>query len=211
MGRAPTDTKQKLIDTATELIWRESYNAISVDEICNKAGVQKGSFYHYFPSKVALALETMDACMNETKIHYDDIFSPDHPPLERFSKMVAYVVDQQKEISTELGHVCGCPFATLGSELAAQDNEIGKKITDICTKKSAYFQSALQDLIAEGVISPHTNVEIKSNEIFSFIIGQLIMARINNDLSFIEENLERALFDLIGIHNCNERKIQRTG
>lgn len=207
MGRSPTDTRQKLIETATDLIWSESYNAVSVDEICKKAGVKKGSFYHFFPSKAHLALETMDSCMQETKIHYDDIFSSTRPPLERFQRMVAYTIDQQKEISAQLGHVCGCPFATLGSELAAQDDGIGKKITDICAKKTAYYQSALRDLIAEGVINPHMDVAVKANEIFSFIIGQLIMARINNDLNFMENNLERALFDLIGVKNPDQKQM----
>lgn len=211
MGRAPTDTKQKLIDTARELIWSESYNAVSVDDICKHADVKKGSFYHYFSSKSHLALETMDACMEETKGEYDDIFSKTHPPLERFRLMVNHVIDQQKKISEEQGHVCGCPFATLGSELAAQDEDVSKKINIICSKKSAYYENALRDLIAQGHIDSEVNVEIKAKEIFAFIIGQLIMARINNDLTFIEKNLERALFDLIGIKEPVQTDIKRVG
>lgn len=56
MGRAPTNTKTKLIETATDLIWRDSYGSVSVDDICAQTGVKKGSFYHYFPSKAHLAL-----------------------------------------------------------------------------------------------------------------------------------------------------------
>lgn len=210
MARAPTDTKQRLIDTARELIWSESYNAVSVDEICKKADVKKGSFYHYFPSKSHLALETMDSCMEETKLKYDDIFSPTRPALERFALMARHVIDQQKEISEELGHVCGCPFATLGSEMAAEGSEVAEKISGICAKKAAYYESGLRDLIAEGTIAADTDVTVKANEIFSFVIGQLIMARIKNDLSFIENNLERGLFDLIGVRADIQEQIKLT-
>lgn len=199
MGRAPTDTKQKLLDTARELIWSESYNAVSVDEICKKADVKKGSFYHYFPSKSHLALETMDCAFEEMKKKYDEIFSSSRPPLERFRLMARHVIDQQKEISKELGHVCGCPFATLGSEMAGQDAEMAEKIKSTSGQKTAYYQSALRDLIAAGVINEKIDVESKANEIFSFIIGLLIVARINNDLSFLDNNLEKSLFDLIGV------------
>ena len=48
-------------------------------------------------------------------------------------------------------------------------------------------------------ISADTDVEVKSKEIFSFVVGQLLMARINNDLDFIENNLENAIFNLIGL------------
>ena len=199
MGRASTGTKEKLIETARELIWRESYNAVSVDEICKRADVKKGSFYHYFPSKAHLAVEAMDAGMQEMKDIYDDIFSPTRPPVERFSLMAQHVIDHQKEIAAEYGHVCGCPFAGLGSEIAGQNDVISEKVADICVKKSAYYQSALRDLIAEGRVDASLNVEAKANELFSFIIGQMIMAKIWNDLTFLEKNLERGIFDLIGL------------
>lgn len=139
MGRAPTDTKERLLKTATELIWSNSYNAVSVDDICKKSDIKKGSFYHYFPSKAHLAIATMDSCMDELKSKYDDIFSPTRPPALRFALMTDYVLEQQREIYDQLGHVCGCHFATLGSELAAQDEEIGARINEVCAKKVAYY------------------------------------------------------------------------
>ena len=38
MGRPGHDTKQTLIDTALELIWKSSYGSVSVDDICKAAG-----------------------------------------------------------------------------------------------------------------------------------------------------------------------------
>ena len=201
MGRAPTDTKEKLLSTAIELIWANSYNAVSVDDICKKAGVKKGSFYHFFPSKAHLALETMQGCLEQTIERYNDIFSAARPPLERLTLMIEHVLDQQREVYEELGHVCGCPFATLGSELAAQDPEIGATINEACAKKSVFYKSALQDLIRDGLIDPQTDVDLKADEIFAFIVGQLIMARIKNDLNFLEDNLQQGLFNLIGVKN----------
>lgn len=210
MGRKPTNTKEKLLATATELIWANSYNAISVDDICQKADVKKGSFYHYFPSKAHLALASMDSCMAEMLTTYNDIFSPTRPPLERIEKLVAHILDKQREISAELGHVCGCPFATLGSELAAQDPEIGATITEACTKKTMYYESTLRDLIREERIASDTDVSLKANEIFAFIVGQLIMARIKNDLGFLEDNLEQGLLDLIGVKIQKKQKAEQT-
>ncbi len=38
-----------------ETIWRRSYRAASIDAICERAGVRKDSFHHFFKSKTALA------------------------------------------------------------------------------------------------------------------------------------------------------------
>jgi TetR/AcrR family transcriptional repressor of nem operon len=50
MGRT-SDAKERLIEAMIELIWTGSYGSTSVDQICERAGVKKGSFYHFFESK----------------------------------------------------------------------------------------------------------------------------------------------------------------
>ena len=37
------------------LIWEGSYGSTTIDQICEKAGVKKGSFYYFFESKAELA------------------------------------------------------------------------------------------------------------------------------------------------------------
>ena len=54
------DTRQRLLDAAGELIHASSYREVGVQQICDRAGVRKGSFYHFFPSKRDLALASLD-------------------------------------------------------------------------------------------------------------------------------------------------------
>jgi TetR/AcrR family transcriptional regulator, transcriptional repressor for nem operon len=46
----------KLLDAAISIIREKGYAATSVDELCAKAGVTKGAFFHHFPSKDSLAV-----------------------------------------------------------------------------------------------------------------------------------------------------------
>src|SRR6267154_2537844 len=50
------ESRLKLLRTAHELIWRQSYGSVGVDQICEQSGVKKGSFYHFFRSKSERAL-----------------------------------------------------------------------------------------------------------------------------------------------------------
>lgn len=58
--RASSGARGKLLDAATSAIRETGYAATSVDELCSKAGVTKGAFFHHFPSKAALAVAAAD-------------------------------------------------------------------------------------------------------------------------------------------------------
>jgi TetR/AcrR family transcriptional repressor of nem operon len=55
-AQSSLETRNKLLDAAMGVIRTKGYNATSVDDICQMAGVTKGSFFHHFQSKEALAV-----------------------------------------------------------------------------------------------------------------------------------------------------------
>ena len=76
--------RNKLLDAAISIIREKGYAATSVDELCAKAGVTKGAFFHHFPSKDSLAV----AAANHFSEMADALFAaaPYHElddPLER--------------------------------------------------------------------------------------------------------------------------------
>lgn len=55
--RRKVRTRQALIDATHSLLATRSIDALSVDEIANRADVAKGTFYNYFADKDSIALE----------------------------------------------------------------------------------------------------------------------------------------------------------
>jgi TetR/AcrR family transcriptional regulator, transcriptional repressor for nem operon len=53
--RNPVETRRKLIDAAVRLLLHQGFAATTVDQICAEAGLTKGSFFHYFDTKEAIA------------------------------------------------------------------------------------------------------------------------------------------------------------
>lgn len=51
------ERRQSLLDTALECFIAHGLNQTSVNDIIQKVGIAKGTFYHYFPSKEALILD----------------------------------------------------------------------------------------------------------------------------------------------------------
>jgi AcrR family transcriptional regulator len=51
------NTRQELFDTAIELFDKKGYERVSINDICKKAGVSTGAFYHHFKSKDQILME----------------------------------------------------------------------------------------------------------------------------------------------------------
>ena len=74
------DTRNLILQTSLALFSKNGYDATSVAEICQSAGVSKGAFYHHFPSKHDLFLTLMtewldqvDSWFLEARTESDDI------------------------------------------------------------------------------------------------------------------------------------------
>lgn len=175
---------------------------MSVDDLCRAAGVKKGSFYHYFPSKQDLALAALDDYFT-TCIECDlkNIFAANIPFEDQINSLSEAILQEQRESLSRYGHVCGCPMATLGSELAGQAEEqaINRKVEDMFAHCRTVLQSAIERAVTEKIIPPCDAAQ-KSMEIHDFITGQMIMARIHNSLEGLERDLNAGMKRILGIN-----------
>src|SRR5580698_8771862 len=55
-----TTVKIRLLDAAVGVIRAKGYSAATVDDICQRAGVTKGGFFHHFSSKEELAVSAAE-------------------------------------------------------------------------------------------------------------------------------------------------------
>jgi TetR/AcrR family transcriptional repressor of nem operon len=187
-----SDAKLRLMEAARTLIWENSYGSISVDAICHRADVRKGSFYHFFESKSALAAEALEADWLARRALLDEMFSPQSPPLDRLRRYLDYVFDRQAAAHAKCGCVLGCPILSIGCEVSTQDPVIRMKVRDILGRQLRYFETAIRDADAEGSIhAPNPRVKAR-------IQGALTQARILDDLEIVKD-ARLGVFDLLGI------------
>lgn len=192
----PTDTREKLLQVAFDLIWNQSYGSVSVDQICERARVNKGSFYHFFASKSELAVEAYEENWREKLPDLDRVFSPQNPPLERLLLWGQYVRDRQRQKAEKYGHVCGCPYAGLGMELATQDEKIRAKSQEIMDRTIRYLESALRDGVREGAIFVEDSGR-GAKRIYTAVLGLLLYAKVHDELGALDE-LESVILTMAG-------------
>jgi TetR/AcrR family transcriptional regulator, transcriptional repressor for nem operon len=191
------NTREKLLEVAFDLIWDSSYGSVSVEDICQRAGVNKGSFYHFFPTKSDLAVEAYRDRWETARPLYEEIFAPDVAPLERLDRWCDHILSVQREKAAEYGHVCGCPFATVGAELATQDERIRASSEELIYAGRKYVETAIADALREGTISAVDPAQL-SRRIYSVCLGMLFEARVQNKLEILLD-LKPAIFESLGI------------
>jgi len=195
MGRT-SDSRQRLMDAAHALIWGYSYGAVTIEAICDRARVKKGSFYYFFDSKADLAVAAINAWWEERRALMGVIFAPEVPPLERISRYLAFVVERQLQVHQETGQVLGCPLFTLGSEISTQDERLRSLVQEILLTGARLFEAAIREAQLAGEIDK-TNVSLKARQLWGFYEGTLTRSRIENNPELLHNLVSDAL-ELVG-------------
>ena len=196
MGRQ-SDAKDRLLDAADSLFRDRGFSAVGVAELCSVAQVNKGSFYHYFPSKQSLLLEVIDAAWDETGMLVEwEGQIPRHPvdQLRRFLEELFAFHYADKESA---GEVRGSLLSNLAHELGTHDAEIAKKLGELFERETAAFESLLAEAVDRGEVSlGHPRQAAES--LVGCIHGLLMLAKVRNDLSVLPQS-ENELLRLSGV------------
>jgi AcrR family transcriptional regulator len=92
-GRQLTDQgrerKRQLIDVAVQLFSERGYHATRVRDICDRAGVAKGLFYWYFPTKLDLFAELVRTMRSSLRRAQADAMDPDADAITRIRQGTA--------------------------------------------------------------------------------------------------------------------------
>ncbi|HEY3757155.1 MAG TPA: TetR/AcrR family transcriptional regulator [Opitutaceae bacterium] len=172
---------------ALGLMWDEGYSAVTIDEICAKADVKKGSFYYFFKSKADLAVAALEKLWTDDwKPRLDREFSPSVSPLDRLTNYLDSLYERHAERFQKFGKVLGCPIGSVGSEVSTVEADVSAKIREVSGRKQRYYESAIRDAMAEGAI-PAGDAKQKAQTVLFQIQGALSEARIMNNPELLRQ------------------------
>lgn len=86
---ARPDARTKLLDAALAVIREKGFSATSVDDLCRRAGVTKGAFFHHFASKEALGVAAADHWSDVTGALFES--APYHRHRDPLDRVLGYI------------------------------------------------------------------------------------------------------------------------
>lgn len=176
-----------MIEAACELFHERGYHAVGVSEICSRAGVQKGSFYHFFPSKQALALAVVEAYVAAAEEGAAELAGGAGSPLERLDAYFASIYEAQACECDAGARVLGCPLGNLALELATWDEELRTALSRSFDRQIALFEGVLQEAREAGQVARDLDAAAAAQALVALLEGHLLFAKLRNDAAPLAE------------------------
>jgi TetR/AcrR family transcriptional regulator, transcriptional repressor for nem operon len=178
---------ERLLVAASKLMHERGYEATGVAELCEAAGAPKGSFYHWWPSKQALALAMLERQWERAREHvFEPAFGPGGSLGEQFARYTRLLVASARREVEETGRVNGCPFGNLAVELANRDHVIGSRADEILSEIRGVFASAIAGAEDVGELPADLDATDLAEAILAHLEGLFVLAKVRNEPAVFE-------------------------
>ena len=121
------NTRVRLIESARYLFWERGFAGTSMADLLNHAGVNSGSFYHFFESKEALLRAVLEEYLLALRpLVIEPAFAQTDEPVARiFAILGGY---RKRILQTDCKY--GCPLGRLALEIDPENRPAHKLIAE---------------------------------------------------------------------------------
>ena len=164
------DTRNTILQTSLELFSQNGYDATSVAQICQRAQVSKGAFYHHFPSKQELFLALMESWLGNVTGLFESVGES--------AQNVPQALDQMGKISGRLFAALegGFPILLEFWTQASRQPSVWEKAVAPYQRYLDYFTRLMQTGIDEGSFDPSVDPETAARNLTAMVMGLLLQA-----------------------------------
>lgn len=197
-------TRSNLLDAALGVIRTKGYAATSVDDICARASLSKGAFFHHFSSKEDLAVAAANYWSETTGALFAD--AAYHAPEDPLERVLAYVELRKQLIQGELPD-----FTCLVGTMTQEVYETNSVIRDACWASISGHADTLVPDIAAAMerypVAGDFTAESLALHTQAVIQGAFIIAKASGDPQRAVESIDhlKRYISLLFKHPANTR------
>jgi TetR/AcrR family transcriptional repressor of nem operon len=175
--------REHLITSALETLHKQGFNASAVQDITDAAGLPKGSFYNYFESKEALALEVIDRYGKEQGalggVLSDESISPVERLRQYFTSITTNLAAQNYER--------GCLIGNFSTELADKSRPIRDRLGSNFAAWSRPIETCIRDGQKAGEISRDIDPRALADFLLNSLEGAILRMKVEKDSSPLDQ------------------------
>jgi TetR/AcrR family transcriptional repressor of nem operon len=141
MPRPPNaEVRRRLLEAGLDLVHARGFAASGVKDITDAAGVPKGSFYAYFPSKEAFAAAILEHHWADVEVRLLPMLDADGLARERITRFFHALADEH-----EAGDfLLGCLVGNLSLELGGSSEPVRAELVRILDRWNAALTACVR-------------------------------------------------------------------
>lgn len=144
-GPRPSPARQRLLDAATDLFYREGIHSVGVDRIIEEAGVTRATMYKQFEGKEGLVLAYLRGEDERLRALFDAAGAASDDPDVLLDLVIQGIAQDIRE-----RHTRGCPFINAAAEYPDEG-----PVRDLIAEHREWFRGTLEQLAtAAGLDAP---------------------------------------------------------
>lgn len=168
--------RERLVDSAIELFYRNGYSAVSVNEIIAHANSHKASFYRYFQSKEDLAVEYLNEQGRLFRETLEHLMERSENPGEFIKRWCSLLFRQSRG-----PEYAGCPLARLHGTLGDQEGNLQKESAVVLKMWIQTLAEYFEHEQKSGRISKEIRPQAAAEKMMRLYQGAAQMFRITRD------------------------------
>ncbi|MDP3676329.1 MAG: TetR/AcrR family transcriptional regulator [Novosphingobium sp.] len=186
-------TRARILNCALRLMWRHGYSEIGINRLIEEAGVFKGSFYHFFPSKMDLLLAVYDHLWAVQRRQIQHIYKANGSPEEALLEHIRWVCRAQIQTKNEQGYVPGLFHMAAGITLLDDNPALAEKVRGMTNEHNTFLIDTMKKISLRG---PEAAEQL-GGLLATFVGGAILNARVSNSIKPIHaiERLASAIVD----------------
>jgi TetR/AcrR family transcriptional repressor of nem operon len=187
-----SDSRSRIVAAALDLFCERGFAAVGTQEICARAGVQKGTLYHFFPGKTEVALAALDHYGEAVRRAITGVAGGPGDPAAKL--MAVFDLDRaeaERSVAAR-GAVCGCLLGMFAQELAATDPRVRERAAAVTDGWAEAVARIVAELAAAGVVPPGDPVA-GAHRVLAYLQGVVQAAKTANDPAVISRMAGAAL------------------
>jgi len=158
------DTKEAILAAGHALIIEKSYNGCGLKEILDKAGVPKGSFYHYFKSKEDFGLALIERAQDQTHDFMREFLRDrKYSPLQRINNWFKRI----QQFHEEEGIDCEC----LVPKLILEQSQLSENMRGGIKCAQDLMHSMMAQTIREAQQEGEVNEKLDPHKTAAFLFN----------------------------------------
>ena len=174
----PASHRAALVDAMRRVALAKGFPATTVDEICQVAGVTKGSFYHHFASKEELGIAALEGYFADVVSAFSTgEWTLVEDPVLRLRAFVAHAAD----VCTGPLMTYGCLVGSFALDLAESSPEIRERLAEMFTTLRLFVAGLVEQAASQR--GRHLDAGRLGDQFLAVVEGSIVLAKAHADPS----------------------------